>query len=179
MKFIKLESRGGNYLVVAENVAWLRTAENGQTNVGIIGSQPLLVVGSVEEVAAKILASVNGQEEAAPAAPALAPAPQQVPPPAPQQVAAPAPPPPAPEPEPEPEPVAVAPAPEPVVAAAPEPEPAPAPEPVRLPVKVAAAPRPRPALGGSASLWERPVAPPAAKGLKIKAGSQRMMGMLE
>ena len=52
MKFIKLESRGGNYLVVAENVAWLRTAENGQTNVGIIGSQPLLVVGSPEEIAA-------------------------------------------------------------------------------------------------------------------------------
>lgn len=66
MKFIKLESRGGNYLVVAENVAWLRTAENGQTNVGIIGSQPLLVVGSLEEVAAKILTGVNGGDEAEP-----------------------------------------------------------------------------------------------------------------
>ena len=32
-------------LSVAENVAWLRTAENGQTSVGIIGGQPLLVVG--------------------------------------------------------------------------------------------------------------------------------------
>ena len=62
MKFIKLESRGGNYLVVAQNVAWLRTAENGQTNVGIIGGQPLLVVGSIEEVAEKILA---GMAEAA------------------------------------------------------------------------------------------------------------------
>ena len=173
MKFIKLESRGGNYLVVAENVAWLRTAENGQTNVGIIGGQPLLVVGSVEEVAAKILAGVNGVDEAAPAVPAApAPAPA-APAPAPQQVAAPAPPPPAPAPGPEPEPAALAPEPE------PEPEPAPAPEPVRLPAKIgAAAPRPRPA-SGSASLWERPVGAPVAKGLKIKAGSQRMMGMLE
>lgn len=64
MKFIKLESRGGNYLVVAANVAWLRTAENGQTSVGIIGGQPLLVVGSVEEVAAKILAGVAEGETA-------------------------------------------------------------------------------------------------------------------
>ena len=56
MKFISLKSRGGNYLVVAENVAWLRTAENGQTQVGIVGGSPLLVSGSVEEVAAVILA---------------------------------------------------------------------------------------------------------------------------
>ncbi len=54
MKFIPLASRGGNYLVVASNVAWLRTAENGQTQVGIVGGQPLLVTGSVEQVAAKI-----------------------------------------------------------------------------------------------------------------------------
>ena len=47
MKFVKLHSRGGNYLVVASNVAWLRTAENGQTNVGMVGGQPLLVVGSI------------------------------------------------------------------------------------------------------------------------------------
>ncbi len=185
MKFIKLESRGGNYLVVAENVAWLRTAENGQTNVGIIGSQPLLVVGSVEEVAAKILASVNGQGEASPATPVPAPA---APAPAPQQAALPSPPPPAPVPEPEPEPIAVAPEPEPepepepkpepAVAQDPEPVPTPEPAPVRVPAKVAAQTRPRPVVAGSASLWERPVAP-AAGGLKIKAGSQRMMGMLE
>ena len=56
MKFVKLESRGGNYLVVASNVAWLRTGENGQTNVGIVGGQPLLVTGTIEEVAEKILA---------------------------------------------------------------------------------------------------------------------------
>lgn len=55
MKFITLFSRGGNYLVVASNVAWLRAAENGQTQVGIVGGAPLLVTGSVEEVAATIL----------------------------------------------------------------------------------------------------------------------------
>ena len=57
MKFIELKSRGGNYLVVAANVAWLRAAENGQTSVGIIGSSPLLVSGTIAEVAASILAT--------------------------------------------------------------------------------------------------------------------------
>ena len=56
MKFVTLKSRGGNYLVVAENVAWHRTGENGQTQVGIVGGSPLLVSGSIEEVAAVILA---------------------------------------------------------------------------------------------------------------------------
>ena len=56
MKFVALESRGGNYLVVASNIAWLRTAENGQTTVGIVGGQPLLVTGSIEQVSQKILA---------------------------------------------------------------------------------------------------------------------------
>ena len=56
MKFVSLKSRGGNYLVVAENVAWLRTGENGQTQIGIVGGSPLLVSGSIEEVAAVILA---------------------------------------------------------------------------------------------------------------------------
>ena len=59
MKFIKLHSRGGNYMVVAANVAWLRTAENGQTQIGIIGGQPLLVAGSMEEIAATLLAGVG------------------------------------------------------------------------------------------------------------------------
>lgn len=54
MKFVLLESRGGNYLVVAQNIAWLRSAENGQTNVGIVGGSPLLVTGSIEDVAASI-----------------------------------------------------------------------------------------------------------------------------
>ena len=35
MKFVALDSRGGNYLVVASNIAWLRAAENGQTTVQI------------------------------------------------------------------------------------------------------------------------------------------------
>jgi len=57
MKFIALHSRGGNYLVVASNVAWLRSAENGQTQVGIVGGQPLLVAGSMEEIAAQLAAA--------------------------------------------------------------------------------------------------------------------------
>ncbi len=56
MKFISLPSRGGNYLIVASNIAWLREHENGQTKVGIVGSDLLLVAGSVEEIAAVILA---------------------------------------------------------------------------------------------------------------------------
>ena len=56
MKFVTLKSRGSDYLVVAENVAWLRTDENGQTKVGIVGKSPLLVAGTIEEVAAAILA---------------------------------------------------------------------------------------------------------------------------
>lgn len=59
MKFINLDSRGGNYMVVATNIAWLRSAENGQTQVGIVGGQPLLVAGSMEETAATILADVH------------------------------------------------------------------------------------------------------------------------
>ena len=55
MKFVELKSRGGDYLVVASNVAWLRTGENGQTLVGIIGSSPLLVTGTMQEVASQIV----------------------------------------------------------------------------------------------------------------------------
>ncbi len=56
MKFVLLKSRGGDYLVVAQNIAWLRSDENGQTKVGIVGSTPLLVAGTIEEVAEAILA---------------------------------------------------------------------------------------------------------------------------
>ncbi len=56
MKFVPLKSRGGDYLVVAANVAYLRTDENGQTKVGLIGGDSLLVAGSIEEIAALILA---------------------------------------------------------------------------------------------------------------------------
>lgn len=184
MKFIKLESRGGNYLVVASNVAWLRTAENGQTNVGIVGGQPLLVVGSVEEVAAKILAGLaGGDDEPAPMAPAAplppapvaqptieAPTPTPQPEPLPESTAAAAPPPPVPEPEPTPEPQ-----PEPKVVQA---EPVPAAPVAAQPAQSPAPSRPRVASARSASQWERP-ASAAAQNLKIKSGSQRMMGMLE
>jgi periplasmic protein TonB len=60
MKFVQLTSRGGNYMVVADNVAWLRNGENGQTLIGIVGGQPLLVAGSMEETAKTILDAVNG-----------------------------------------------------------------------------------------------------------------------
>ena len=56
MKFVSLKSRGGDYLVVVENVALLRSDEHGQTKVGIVGGSPLLVAGSIEEIAAAILA---------------------------------------------------------------------------------------------------------------------------
>ena len=61
MKFILLKSRGGDYMVVASNVAWLRTAENGQTMVGMVGGTPILVDGSMEHIEATILA---GREQA-------------------------------------------------------------------------------------------------------------------
>lgn len=56
MKFVLLESRGGNYMVVAENIAWLRTDVDGQTKVGMVGGSPLLVAGTIEETAATVLA---------------------------------------------------------------------------------------------------------------------------
>ena len=62
MKFIELKSRGGNYLVVAENVAWLRDYENGQTQVGMVGGAPLLVASKLDEVAASVLGQVNAVE---------------------------------------------------------------------------------------------------------------------
>lgn len=82
MKFVKLGSRGGDYLMVAENVAWLRSAENGQTNVGIVGGQPLLVIGSIEEVAAKILAGAATDDATEPAPEAVAAPARSAPPPA-------------------------------------------------------------------------------------------------
>ena len=56
MKFILLKSHGGDYMVVAENVAWLRAHENGQTKVGVVGGDSLVVAGSIQETAATILA---------------------------------------------------------------------------------------------------------------------------
>jgi len=51
MKFVLLKSRGGDYMVVAENIAYLRTAEDGQTKVGMVGGDSLQVAGTIEEIA--------------------------------------------------------------------------------------------------------------------------------
>ncbi len=56
MKFVPLNSRGGDYLVVAGNVAYLRAHENGQTKIGLVGGDSILVAGSVEETVAALLA---------------------------------------------------------------------------------------------------------------------------
>ncbi len=56
MKFVLLKSRGGDYQVVAANIAYLRTDENGQTKVGLVGGDQILVVGTMDEVAAAVLA---------------------------------------------------------------------------------------------------------------------------
>ncbi len=56
MKFVLLKSRGGDYMVVVANIAYLRTDENGQTKVGMVGGDSLLVAGTIEETAATILA---------------------------------------------------------------------------------------------------------------------------
>jgi len=55
MKFVELKSRGGDYFVVAANIAYLRADENGQTKVGLIGGDSLLVVGSMAEIVARVV----------------------------------------------------------------------------------------------------------------------------
>lgn len=167
MKFIKLESRGGNYLVVASNIAWLRAAENGQTNVGMVGGQPLLVVGSIEEVAAKVLAGTantadNSDDlelDPAPADPPVA------------------------QPGPDFHPVLV-------IETTPEAEPerltasphldAPSlsPQAVSTPDPALTPARPDQVSARSASMWERSASTPP-KDNQMISGSQRMMGMLE
>ena len=64
MKFVLLKSFGGDYLVVVKNIAWLRAGENGQTLVGMVGGDPLLVAGTIEEVALKIKTEINVEERA-------------------------------------------------------------------------------------------------------------------
>ena len=54
MKVVELKSRGGDYWVVAANIAYLRADENGQTKVGLIGGDSLLVVGSMTDIVAKV-----------------------------------------------------------------------------------------------------------------------------
>lgn len=56
MKFVLLKSRGGDYMVITQNVAWLRAHENDQTKIGMVGSDAILVAGSIEETATTLLA---------------------------------------------------------------------------------------------------------------------------
>jgi hypothetical protein len=56
MKFVKLRSRGGDYMIVVANIAYLRADENGQTKIGMVGGDQLLVEGTIDEIAAIILA---------------------------------------------------------------------------------------------------------------------------
>ena len=51
MKFVKFPSRGGDYLVVAGQIAYLRKHEDGQTKIGMVGGDSLLVAGSLEKSA--------------------------------------------------------------------------------------------------------------------------------
>jgi hypothetical protein len=62
LKFVELKSRGGDYYVVADNIAYLRADENGQTKVGLVGGDSLLVVGSMTDVVATIEAQSGGAE---------------------------------------------------------------------------------------------------------------------
>ncbi|MFZ4747247.1 MAG: hypothetical protein ACOYLK_10195 [Sphingomonas sp.] len=55
MQFVKLKSRGGDYMVVVANIAYLRADENGQTKVGMVGGDQLLVEGTIDQIAAIIL----------------------------------------------------------------------------------------------------------------------------
>jgi hypothetical protein len=57
MKFVRFPSRGGAYLVVIANIAYLRNDENNQTKIGMVGGDALLVDGTIEEIAAIVLAA--------------------------------------------------------------------------------------------------------------------------
>jgi hypothetical protein len=56
MKFVLLKSRGGDYMVIVANIAYLRADENGQTKVGMVGGDAILVAGTMDETAATIAA---------------------------------------------------------------------------------------------------------------------------
>jgi hypothetical protein len=57
MQFVSLKSHGGDYLVVVANVAYLRADENGQTKIGLVGGDSILVAGTVAETASAITAN--------------------------------------------------------------------------------------------------------------------------
>ena len=46
-------------MVALQNVAYLRNDENGQTKIGLVGGDSILVVGKMAAVAATIAASVD------------------------------------------------------------------------------------------------------------------------
>lgn len=56
MKFVKLKSHGGDYMIVVQNIAYLRTDENGQTKIGLVGGDSILVAGSIDATAAAVTA---------------------------------------------------------------------------------------------------------------------------
>ena len=59
MKLVPIHSRGGDYMVALHNVAYLRNDENGQTKIGMVGGDSLLVVGEMKEIAAIIAANAD------------------------------------------------------------------------------------------------------------------------
>jgi hypothetical protein len=56
VKLVPIHSRGGDYLVALQNIAYLRNDENGQTKIGMVGGDSLLVVGDMKDIAAMIAA---------------------------------------------------------------------------------------------------------------------------
>ncbi|MCM8556269.1 hypothetical protein [Sphingomicrobium sediminis] len=52
MKFIPLPSRGGKYLVATANITYLRTHENNQVKIGLVGGESIQVDGNLDEVSA-------------------------------------------------------------------------------------------------------------------------------
>jgi hypothetical protein len=56
VKLVPIHSRGGDYMVALQNIAYLRNDENGQTKIGMVGGDSLLVVGDMKDIAAMIAA---------------------------------------------------------------------------------------------------------------------------
>ena len=60
MKLVHIHSRGGDYMIAAANIAYLRNDENGQTKIGMVGGDQLLVVGDMKDIAAIIAEHTGG-----------------------------------------------------------------------------------------------------------------------
>jgi hypothetical protein len=54
MQLVLLKSRGGDLMLNVQNVAYLRVSEDGQTKIGLVGGDSLLVNGSIDEIAARL-----------------------------------------------------------------------------------------------------------------------------